>query len=141
MPRVRLYRSEGRRTDLEQALSNLGNLESEFLAADATESQAKAQIVKAEADLDNAKYDLDGCVHLAPAKGRVANLALRPGVRAVQPPLAPVMSFIEEDDPIELADSLSWSAGLLAHRDVVISQFSRRMRRTLVIACGFWCAP
>ena len=34
----------GRRADLEQAQSDLGNLESEFLAADATESQAKAQI-------------------------------------------------------------------------------------------------
>ena len=41
----------GKRADLEQAQSDLGNLESEFLAADATESQAKAQIAKAEADL------------------------------------------------------------------------------------------
>jgi multidrug resistance efflux pump len=93
----------GRRADLEQAQSDLGNLESEFLAADATESQSKAQIVKAEADLRSAKYDLDGCVHLAPADGRVANLALRPGVRAAQLPLAPVMSFIEEDDPWVMA--------------------------------------
>jgi multidrug resistance efflux pump len=93
----------GRRADLEQAQSDLGNLESEFLAADATESQARAQIAKAEADLISAKFDLDGCVHLAPANGRVANLALRPGVRAVQLPLAPVMSFIEEDDPWLLA--------------------------------------
>ena len=93
----------GRRADLEQAQSDLGNLESEFLAADATESQAKAQIVKSEADLLSAKYDLDGTTHLAPANGRVANLALRPGVRAAQLPLAPVMSFIEEDDPWVLA--------------------------------------
>jgi len=93
----------GRRADLEQAQSDLGNLQSEFLAADATESQAKAQIVKSEADLLSAKYDLDGTTHLAPANGRVANLALRPGVRAAQLPLAPVMSFIEEDDPWVLA--------------------------------------
>jgi multidrug resistance efflux pump len=108
----------GKRADLEQAQSDLGNLESEFLAADATESQvkqklaarnatgeidevasAKAQIAKSEADLGNAKYDLDGTTHLAPANGRVANLALRPGVRAAQLPMSPVMSFIEEDDP------------------------------------------
>jgi multidrug resistance efflux pump len=88
----------GRRADLEQAQSDLGNLESEFLAADATESQARAQIAKSEADLANAKYDLDGTTYLAPADGRVANLALRPGVRAVQLPLAPVMSFIEDND-------------------------------------------
>jgi multidrug resistance efflux pump len=93
----------GKRADLEQAQSDLGNLESEFLAADATESQAKAQIAKSEADLENAKYDLEGTTHLAPANGRVANLALRPGVRAAQLPLAPVMSFIEEDDPWMLA--------------------------------------
>src|SRR5216110_700859 len=74
----------GRRADLEQAQSDLGNLESEFLAADATEAQARAQIIKSEADLRGAKYDLEGCVHLAPASGRVANLALQPGVRATQ---------------------------------------------------------
>src|SRR5437660_2764171 len=93
----------GRRADLEQAQSDLGNLESEFLAADATESQAKAQISKSEADLINAKFDLDGTTHLAPANGRVANLALRPGVRATQFATMPVMSFIEEDDPWLLA--------------------------------------
>ena len=108
----------GKRADLEQAQSDLGNLESEYLAADATESQvkqklaartetgeidevaqAKAQIAKSEADVGNSKYDLGGCVHLAPGNGRVANLALRPGVRATQFATMPVMSFIEEDDP------------------------------------------
>ena len=51
----------------------------------------------------SAKYDLDGTTHLAPANGRVANLALRPGVRATQFATMPVMSFIEEDDPWVLA--------------------------------------
>src|SRR5438876_11616149 len=93
----------GKRADLEQAQSDLGNLQSEFLAADATESQARAQISKSEANLITAKFDLEGTTHLAPANGRVANLALRPGVRAAQLPLAPVMSFIEEDDPWVIA--------------------------------------
>jgi len=93
----------GKRADLEQAQSDLGNLQSEFLAADATESQAKAQIAKSENDLINANYDLEGTTHLAPANGRVANLALRPGVRATQFATMPVMSFIEEDDPWVLA--------------------------------------
>jgi multidrug resistance efflux pump len=93
----------GKRADLEQAQSDLGNLQSEFLAADATESQARAQISKSEADLINAKFDLDGTTYLAPANGRVANLALRPGVRATQFATMPVMSFIEEDDPWLLA--------------------------------------
>ena len=112
----------GRRADLEQAQSDLGNLQSELLAAEATESQvkqklaardatgvidevasARAQIAKSEADLGSAKYDLDGATHIAPANGRVANLALRPGVRATQFATRPVMSFIEEDDPWVLA--------------------------------------
>jgi multidrug resistance efflux pump len=89
----------GKRADLEQAQSDLGNLQSEFLAADATESQARAQIAKSEADVLNAKFDLEGCVHVAPANGRVANLALQPGARATQFATMPVMSFIQEDDP------------------------------------------
>src|SRR5881398_3586172 len=89
----------GKRADLEQAQSDLGNLESEFLAADATEAQAVAQIIKAEADLRSAKFDLEGCVHVAPANGRVANLSLQPGVRATQFPQKPALSFIQEDDP------------------------------------------
>src|SRR6476619_5270374 len=93
----------GKRADLEQAQSDLGNLESEFLAADATEQQSKAQIIKSEADLRSAKYDLEGCVHVAPANGRVANLSLQPGVRATQFATMPVMSFIQEDDPWLLA--------------------------------------
>ena len=66
-------------------------------------AQAKAQIAKAEADLVAAKYDLDGTTHLAPANGRVTNLALQPGVRATQFATMPVMSFIQEDDPWVLA--------------------------------------
>ena len=93
----------GKRADLEQAQSDLGNLESEFLAADATEQQSKAQIVKSEADLRSAKFDLEGTTHLAPANGRVVNLALRPGVRATQFATMPVMSFVEEDNPWVLA--------------------------------------
>ena len=112
----------GKRADLEQAQSDFGNLESEYLAADATESQvkqklgaktaegeidevaqAKAQIAKSEADLVAAKYDLDGTTHLAPANGRVTNLALQPGVRATTVTANAVMSFIQEDDPWILA--------------------------------------
>src|SRR4029434_10417858 len=49
----------GKRGDIAAAQSDLANLQSEFLAADATESQARAQIKKSEADLINAKFDLD----------------------------------------------------------------------------------
>src|SRR4029434_2630680 len=88
----------GKRADLEQAQSDLGNLQSEFLAADATESQAKAQISKSQADLINAKFDLEGTTYLAPANGRVANLALRAGARATQFATIALLIFIEEED-------------------------------------------
>lgn len=112
----------GRRAEQEQAESDVANLSSQIAAAKATESkikqkiearteageidevaQAKAQIAKAEADLTSAKYDLDGTTHVAPANGRVANLALQPGVRATQFATMSVMSFIQEDDPWLLA--------------------------------------
>ena len=112
----------GKRADLEQAESQQANLESEFVAADATESQvkqklaarteggdidevanAKAQIAKSEADLASAKFDLEGCVHVAPSNGRVANLALQPGVRATQFATMPVMSFIQDENAWVLA--------------------------------------
>jgi multidrug resistance efflux pump len=106
-----------RGADLDQALSEVARLESEFLAAEASESQvrqklsardangeidevaaAKARIAKAESDVQSARYDLEGTTHLAPADGRVVNLALRPGARAVQMPMSPVMSFVEDSD-------------------------------------------
>ncbi len=112
----------GRRADLEQSQSDVANLESEIIAATAVESeikqklsaltelgeidevaQAKAQIAKSEADLNSAKFDLEGTTHYAPSDGRVANLALRPGVRATQFATMPVMSFIEEDEQWVLA--------------------------------------
>jgi len=112
----------GRRADLEQSQAEVANLESEIVAAEATALEvkqklsartgigeidevaaAKAQIAKSEADLKNAQYDLAGTTHLAPADGRVANLALRPGVRANQFATMPVMSYIEENDPWLLA--------------------------------------
>lgn len=112
----------GRRADLEQSQAEVANLESEIVAAEATALEvkqklsartatgeidevaaAKAQIAKSEADLGNARYDLEGTTHLAPANGRVANLALRPGVRATQFATMPVMSFIEEENPWLLA--------------------------------------
>ncbi len=107
----------GRGADLEKAQAEALTLESEIAGADAVESQvkqklsaltssgeidvvaqAKAKVAMGEAELAAAKFDLEGTTFLAPADGRVANLALRPGVRAAQLPMSPVMSFIEDQD-------------------------------------------
>jgi multidrug resistance efflux pump len=112
----------GKRAEQEQAESDVANLQSQIAGAKANESKikqkidarteageidevakAKAEIAKAEADLIAAKYDLEGTTHVAPANGRVTNLALQPGVRATQFATMPVMSFIQEDDPWVLA--------------------------------------
>ncbi len=107
----------GRGADLESAQAEAASLESQIDAAEAgimqvretldartsdgeldTVAMAKARIAQFEEAVANARYDLEGATFLAPADGRVANLALRPGVRAVSLPLAPVMSFIDDDD-------------------------------------------
>jgi len=107
----------GRGADLEKAQAEALTLESEIAGAEAMESQvkqklsaltssgeidvvalAKAKVAMGEAELAAAKFDLEGTTYLAPADGRVANLALRPGVRAAQLPMSPVMSFIEDQD-------------------------------------------
>ncbi|RBP38056.1 multidrug resistance efflux pump [Roseimicrobium gellanilyticum] len=112
----------GKRAEQEQAETDVANLQSQISGSKAIESkikqkidarteageidevaQAKAQIAKAEADLIAARYDLDGTTHLAPANGRVTNLALQPGVRASTVTANAVMSFIQEDDPWVLA--------------------------------------
>jgi multidrug resistance efflux pump len=112
----------GRRAEQEQAESDVANLSSQIAAAKANESkikqkiesrteageidevaQARAQIAKAEAELVAAQYDLDGTTHKAPSNGRVANLALQPGVRATQFATMSVMSFIQDENPWVLA--------------------------------------
>lgn len=112
----------GRRAEQEQAESDVATFQNQIAGARAVESkvrqkieartetgeidevaQAKAQIAQAEADVIAARYDLEGCVHVAPSNGRVANLALQPGVRATQFATMSVMSFIQEEDPWLLA--------------------------------------
>jgi len=112
----------GRRAEQEQSESDVASFQSQIAGARANESKirqkidartetgeidevavARAQIAQAEADLVAANYNLDGCTHVAPSNGRVANLALQPGVRATQFATMSVMSFIQEDDPWLLA--------------------------------------
>jgi multidrug resistance efflux pump len=102
--------------DYEQAQMNVANLKAQLDAAGATESQArqklgaktnngdqdeianvKAQILRAEAQLADAKWRLDQTVYRAPANGTVVALSLRPGAMAVPLPLTPAMTFVEDD--------------------------------------------
>ncbi|QLE00320.1 HlyD family secretion protein [Galbibacter sp. BG1] len=106
----------GSKFDYEQAEANLKNLQAQRAAAQSEKSQyiqrisavasdgelseiaqARADLEQAKAELEEAKWKLEQTVYRAPADGRVVNLQLRPGAMAVQFPIKPVMTFIEDE--------------------------------------------
>lgn len=106
----------GNKFDYEQAQADLANLDAELAAATASEAQvraklsakspdgdfdevasAKAEIIRAQAQLDTSKWRLSQTVYYAPANGRVVSLALRPGAMAVNFPAVPAMTFVEDE--------------------------------------------
>jgi len=106
----------GSRFDYEQALADVENLEGQLASTTATEAQARgrltaktpegeqdevasvrAQLARAQADLENAKWELSQTTTYAPANGTVVALTLRPGAMAVPLPVAPAMNFVEDE--------------------------------------------
>jgi multidrug resistance efflux pump len=111
----------GDRFALEQSEANVIELEAQIATATANEAQvaqklsgrvdgelasvaaaraqfatAKAQVDSSRADVANAQWNLDQTAVYAPADGYAINLQLRPGSYVVSVPLAPAMSFIEQ---------------------------------------------
>ena len=68
-------------------------------AARAQLATAKAQVDQSRADLANAQWNLDQTAVYAPANGYAINVQLRPGSFVTAFPVAPAMSFVEEDLP------------------------------------------
>jgi len=98
----------GNRFDLEQAEANVAQLEAEQAAARAAEDQVKeslgavvggdqAEVASIKAQLASAEYDLSQTTVYAPANGSVINNQLRPGAWVTPMPMAPVMSFVEDE--------------------------------------------
>jgi len=106
----------GPRFDFEQAESNLNELKSQLAVAEAEKAktldrmsaqttsgelseiaQARAELEQAKVAIEKAKWKLSQTVYRAPADGRVINLQLREGAMAVQFPIKPVMSFVEDE--------------------------------------------
>ena len=106
----------GNKFDYEQAQAEVQNLEGQLAAVLASESQAReklaaktpegeqdeiakvrAQILSAEAQLAQAKWELTQATYRAPADGTVVALTLRPGAMAVPLPVVPAMNFIEDE--------------------------------------------
>jgi len=105
----------GNKFDYEQAQADVQNLEGQLAATLASESQAReklaaktpegeqdeianvrAQILRAEAQLAEAKWELSQTTYYAPTNGTVVALTLRPGAMAVPLPMTPAMNFIED---------------------------------------------
>jgi multidrug resistance efflux pump len=55
-------------------------------------------VARLQAEVQQARYDLDQTVFRAPTDGYVAQLFLRPGMMAVPLPLRPVMVFVHNED-------------------------------------------
>jgi multidrug resistance efflux pump len=106
----------GNRFDYEQALTDVQNLEAQRSSALAAEAQVseklaaktpegeqdeianvRAQILRAEAAVADAKWNLEQTTYYAPANGTVVAITLRPGAMAVPLPMVPAMNFIEDE--------------------------------------------
>lgn len=106
----------GTKFDYEQATANLHDLEAQLGVSQAAKSQiiekmsakvsngelsevaqARANLAQTKAQIEQAKWRLAQTTYRAPADGKVINLQLRVGAMAVQLPLKPVMSFVEDE--------------------------------------------
>jgi len=110
----------GTRFDLEQAETNVANLNGQLAAAQSAEAAARAgeqqaiasreqvqqklgakvdgeyaQVAQIRAQLESAKWDLDQTTTRSPCDCYVVNLQLRPGGFVAGLPVAPVMSLVE----------------------------------------------
>jgi multidrug resistance efflux pump len=101
----------GNKFDLEQAETNLRDLEAQLAASVANESQVRAQlaatvngdissVAKIKADLANAEWELEQTTVRSPCDCYVINLALRPGAFVAGMPFNPVMTLVEADGQV-----------------------------------------
>ncbi len=101
----------GNRFDLEQAETDLRDLDAQLGTAMANEAQVRAQlsatvggdiasVAKIKADLANAEWELEQTTVLSPCDCYVINLALRPGAFVAGMPFNPVMTLVEADGQV-----------------------------------------
>jgi multidrug resistance efflux pump len=66
-------------------------------------------VVRLQAELGDAQFNLEQTVVRAPGPGYVTQMALRPGMYVIPAPLRPVMVFVHKDDQ-ELAGGFQQNA-------------------------------
>ena len=82
----------------EAALERAGaDLERAQIAFEAGIDGENPDVARIQAELEQARYDLERTVVRAPTSGYVTQLLLRPGMMAVTLPLRPVMVFIHDE--------------------------------------------
>ncbi|SHJ42670.1 Multidrug resistance efflux pump [Shimia gijangensis] len=96
-------RLEKRQSDLDQATAVVDSARAAVSRADAElgavmPNGVPAKVAEAEAQLEQARWNLDQTVVRAPGEGFVTNLALAVGQRAVNLPLAPSMAFVDTSE-------------------------------------------
>jgi len=98
----------GDKFTLEQAESNVKQLQAAVTADVAAEAQVRArlgatvgddqaEVAQIKSQLANARWELSQTVFTAPADGTVINLQLRPGQMATALGMLPVMTFVEDE--------------------------------------------
>jgi multidrug resistance efflux pump len=112
----------GSKFDLEQAETNLKELEGQLDQARSVEAQARAaevqamaserqvrqrlgaqangeyaQVAQVRAQLEGARWDLEQTTVFAPANGYAINVQLRPGAMTAALPVTPAMTFVEDE--------------------------------------------
>jgi len=101
----------GNKFDLEQAVTNLRDLEAQLTTSIANEAQVREQlsamvggdvanVAKIKADLASAEWDLQQTTVVSPCDCYVINLALRPGAFVAGMPFNPVMTLVEADGQV-----------------------------------------
>ena len=73
------------------------DLESAQIAFESGIDGENPEVARLQAELEQARYDLERTVVRAPTSGYVTQLLLRPGMMAVPVPLRPVMVFVHEE--------------------------------------------
>ena len=85
---------------LDRAEADLDRAQIEFEAVIDGENPTVARL---QAELAQARYDLERTVIRAPTSGYVSQLLLRPGMMAASLPLRPVMTFVHDEKPTLVA--------------------------------------
>jgi multidrug resistance efflux pump len=84
----------------EAALERAGaDLERAQIAFEAAIDGENPDVARIQAELEQARYDLERTVVRAPTSGYVSQLLLRPGMMAASLPLRPVMVFVHDEQP------------------------------------------